>query len=111
MRANPLSLQLKLNDCNQLNDEAVIAFAENCPNILEIDLHQCRLVGNEPITRLLAKGQSLRELRLAGLELIDDSAFLSLPPHRTYEHLRILDLTSCSELTDRAVEKIIDVAP
>ncbi|KAK0652782.1 hypothetical protein B0T16DRAFT_505470 [Cercophora newfieldiana] len=103
--------RLKLNDCNQLNDEAVIAFAEHCPNILEIDLHQCRLVGNEPVTQLLAKGQSLRELRLAGCELIDDSAFLSLPPNRTYEHLRILDLTSCSELTDRAVERIIDVAP
>jgi len=103
--------QLKLNECHQLNDDAVVAFAENCPNILEIDLHQCRLVGNEPVTRLLAKGQSLRELRLAGCDVIDDAAFLSLPVNRTYEHLRILDLTSCSELTDRAVEKIIDVAP
>ncbi|KAK0720259.1 hypothetical protein B0H67DRAFT_483629 [Lasiosphaeris hirsuta] len=103
--------RLKLNDCNQLNDEAVVAFAEHCPNILEIDLHQCRLVGNEPVTRLLSKGQSLRELRLAGCDLIDDSAFISLPSNKTYEHLRILDLTSCSELTDRAVEKIIDVAP
>ncbi|KAK1835332.1 SCF E3 ubiquitin ligase complex F-box protein grrA [Podospora conica] len=103
--------RLKLNDCSQLNDEAVIAFAEHCPNILEIDLHQCRQVGNEPITQLLAKGQSLRELRLVGCELIDDSAFLALPSNRTYEHLRILDLTSCQELTDRAVEKIIDVAP
>ena len=100
-----------MNDCNQLNDEAVIAFAEHCPNILEIDLHQCRQIGNEPVTRLLAKGQSLRELRLAGCDLIDDTAFLSLPSNRTYEHLRILDLTSCQELTDRAVEKIIDVAP
>lgn len=103
--------RLKLNDCNQLNDEAILSFAENCPNILEIDLHQCRLIGNEPVTRLMTKGQSLRELRLAGCELIDDSAFLSLPMNRTYEHLRILDLTSCTDLTDRAVEKIIDVAP
>ncbi|KAK5656854.1 hypothetical protein OQA88_4402 [Cercophora sp. LCS_1] len=103
--------RLKLNECSQLNDEAVTAFADNCPNILEIDLHQCRLIGNEPVTRLLTKGQSLRELRLAGCELIEDAAFLSLPLNRTYEHLRILDLTSCYELTDRAVEKIIDVAP
>ncbi|KAK1753291.1 F-box domain-containing protein [Echria macrotheca] len=103
--------RLKLNDCNQLTDDAIIAFAEHCPNILEIDLHQCRLIGNEPVTRLMSKGQSLRELRLVGCELIDDSAFLALPPNRVYEHLRILDLTSCSELTDRAVEKIVDVAP
>jgi F-box and leucine-rich repeat protein GRR1 len=88
-----------------------MAFATNCPYILEIDLHQCKLIGNEPITALLSNGQSLRELRLANCELISDAAFLSLPPRRTYEHLRILDLTSCARLTDRAVEKIIDVAP
>ncbi|KAI1183264.1 hypothetical protein F5B17DRAFT_443572 [Nemania serpens] len=103
--------RLKLNDCNQVNDAAVLAFANHCPNILEIDLHQCTNIGNEPITALLAKEQSLRELRLACCELIDDSAFLALPPYRTYENLRILDLTSCSRLTDRAVEKIIEIAP
>lgn len=102
--------QLKLNDCSQLNDEAILAFAEHCPNILEIDLLQCRLIGNEPVTQLVKRGQALRELRLANCELIDDVAFLSLP-NRTYEHLRILDLTSCVRLTDRAVEKIIEIAP
>ncbi|KAK8045790.1 F-box domain-containing protein [Apiospora saccharicola] len=86
--------RLKLNDCDQLNDSAILAFANNCPNILEIDLHACSNIGNEPITALLAKGQSLRELRLASCDLIDDGAFLNLPP-----------------LTDRAVEKIVDVAP
>ncbi|KAI1174401.1 hypothetical protein F4777DRAFT_383885 [Nemania sp. FL0916] len=103
--------RLKLNDCNQVNDAAVLAFANNCPNILEIDLHQCTNVGNEPVTALLANEQSLRELRLAGCELLDDSAFLALPLNKVYENLRILDLTSCSRLTDRAVEKIIEVAP
>ncbi|KAI1390549.1 RNI-like protein [Hypoxylon trugodes] len=103
--------RLKLNDCEQLHDSAILAFANNCPNLLEIDLHQCANIGNDPVTALLAKGQSLRELRLANCDLIDDSAFLSLPPSRAYEHLRILDLTSCTRLTDRAVEKIIDVAP
>ncbi|KAI1774387.1 RNI-like protein [Hypoxylon cercidicola] len=103
--------RLKLNDCDQLNDNAVLAFANGCPNILEIDLHQCANIGNEPVTALLAKGQSLRELRLANCDLIDDGAFLSLPSNKIYEHLRILDLTSCTRLTDRAIEKIIDAAP
>lgn len=103
--------QLKFNDCSQFKDVTVLAFANNCPNILEIDLHSCTQIGNEPVTALLAKGQSLRELRLANCELIDDGAFLSLPPQKTYEHLRILDLTSCTRLTDRAVERIIEVAP
>jgi F-box and leucine-rich repeat protein GRR1 len=88
-----------------------MAFAENCPNILEIDLFQCRNIGNDPLTALLTNGQTLRELRLSGCELISDEAFLSLPPKKSYEHLRILDLTNCARLTDRSVEKIIDVAP
>ncbi|RFU73517.1 f-box domain-containing [Trichoderma arundinaceum] len=103
--------RLKLNECAQLRDNAVLAFAEHCPNILEIDLHQCVHIGNGPITSLLAKGNCLRELRLANCDLIDDDAFLSLPPNQVYEHLRILDLTSCSRLTDAAVAKIIDAAP
>ncbi|KAG6010387.1 hypothetical protein E4U21_006951 [Claviceps maximensis] len=103
--------RLKLNECVQLRDNAVSAFAEQCPNILEIDLHQCLQIRNGPITSLLSKGNCLRELRLAGCELIDDGAFLSLPDKRIYEHLRILDLTSCTRLTDAAVEKIIEVAP
>jgi F-box and leucine-rich repeat protein GRR1 len=88
-----------------------MAFAQNCRNILEIDLHACRTIGNAPITELLLNGLSLRELRLANCEMISDSAFTTLPLNRTYEHLRILDLTSCARLTDRAVEKIIEVAP
>ncbi|KAJ0161758.1 SCF E3 ubiquitin ligase complex F-box protein grrA [Colletotrichum tanaceti] len=103
--------RLKLNDCHQLRDNAILAFADNCPNILEIDLHQCAQIGNEPITALVTKGQSLRELRLAGCELIDDLAFMNLPLGKTYDHLRILDLTSCARLTDQAVQKIIDAAP
>ncbi|KAF5018819.1 hypothetical protein F66182_9182 [Fusarium sp. NRRL 66182] len=103
--------RLKLNECVQLQDDAINAFAENCPNILEIDLHQCSRIGNSPITSLMVKGNCLRELRLASCDLIDDEAFLSLPLGRTFEHLRILDLTSCFRLTDAAVQKIIDVAP
>lgn len=88
-----------------------MAFAQNCPNILEIDLHQCKFINDEPITELFRCGNTLRELRLAFCELITDSAFTSLPTNRTFDHLRILDLTSCALLTDAAVDKIITVAP
>ena len=88
-----------------------MAFALNCPNILEIDLQGCKLIGNDPVTALFKHGRTLRELRLAGCELIDDMAFLALPLHQSFEHLRILDLTSCVRLTDKTVEKIIEVAP
>ncbi|KAL5354836.1 SCF ubiquitin ligase complex subunit [Pseudogymnoascus australis] len=103
--------RLKFNDCHQIDDSSIMAFAKNCPNILEIDLHHCKNVGSEPVTALLQYGRSLREFRLANCDLITDSAFLSLPPNQTFQHLRILDFTSCVRLTDSAVEKIIEVAP
>jgi F-box and leucine-rich repeat protein GRR1 len=95
----------------QIRDEAVKAFAQYCPNILEIDLQQCNQIGNASVIDLLVKGNCLRELRLPNCELIDNDAFLSIPSDKTFEHLRILDLTSCTRLTDAAVQKIIDVAP
>ena len=100
-----------MNECTQVTDETVSALANNCPNILEIDLQNCRLVTNAPITELMTKGQALRELRLTYCELIDDNAFLDLPEGRTFEHLRIMDLTSCVNLTDLAVDRIIKAAP
>jgi len=93
-----------------LEDPTILAFAQNCPNIIEINLCHCSLIGNEPVTALIWLEQSLRELRLADCDLISDAAFTSLPQGVTYEHLRILDLTSCSRLTDHAIERIIDVA-
>lgn len=94
-----------------MEDATIMKFAANCKNVLEIDLHQCKNIGNDPITELLTQCHSLREFRLAGCELISDMAFLNLNPRQTYENLRILDLTSCVRITDAAVEKIVGAAP
>lgn len=79
--------------------------------MLEIDLHNCKLVTDKSITDLLVCGRQLRELRVNHCILITDRAFLELPKHLTFESLRILDLTGCIQLHDEAVEKIIDSSP
>lgn len=83
----------------------------NCPQILEIDLHDCRLVEDESITAIITEGRHLRELRLAHCTLLTDQAFLNLPHEASYESLRILDLTECNELQDAGVQKIVTAAP
>ena len=54
-------------------------------------------------------------MRLAHCSRITDSAFLDIPHDpeipRTFDSLRILDLTDCSELGDKGVEKIISNCP
>lgn len=79
--------------------------------MLEIDLHNCRLVTDQSITSLLARGRQLRELRMNHCKLVTDHAFLDLPKTFSLECLRILDLTGCEQLHDEAVEKIVDAAP
>ncbi|KAL1600818.1 SCF ubiquitin ligase complex subunit [Paraconiothyrium brasiliense] len=103
--------RLKLNGCQQLTDRSIIAFARNCRYILEIDLHDCRNLEDESITTLITDGPHLRELRLAHCWRITDQAFLRLPQGITYDALRILDLTDCTELQDAGVQKIVQAAP
>lgn len=100
-----------MNGVNQVTNRSVISFSEHCPSILEIDLHDCKLVTSPSITTLIMTLRHLRELRLAHCSEIDDSAFTSLPEHMTFDSLRILDLTACENVRDDAVERIVHAAP
>jgi len=110
--ANVLTIsQLKLNECPQITDHSVLAFADNCHDLLEIDLHGCVNLNDISVTALLTEGRQLRELRLAQCSLLTDEAFLSLPMEHSYENLRVLDLTDCNTLTDAGISKIVNAAP
>ncbi|KAI2788726.1 SCF E3 ubiquitin ligase complex F-box protein grrA [Penicillium oxalicum] len=103
--------RLKLNGVSEVTDRSIQSFAENCPAILEIDLHDCKLVTSASVTALLTTLRHLRELRLAHCVEVNDSAFLKLPEHLTFDSMRILDLTACDQVKDDAVERIINASP
>jgi F-box and leucine-rich repeat protein GRR1 len=103
--------RLKFNECRQLTAKSIIEFARNCKQLLEIDLHGCSLIEDDAVTALISEGPNLRELRLAHCPRITDHAFLNLPFEQTFDTLRILDLTDCSDLQDNGVVKIIAAAP
>ena len=88
-----------------------MAFADNCHDILEIDLYKCGNVTDISITAILQQGRQLRELRLAQCSRITDEAFLSLHPADRFEGLRVLDLTDCNELNNPGLQRIIQAAP
>lgn len=79
--------------------------------MLEIDLHHCKQITDVSITALLSQGRQLRELRVGQCSNITSLAFLELPNHLTFESLRILDLTACTQVHDDAIEKIIEASP
>ncbi|KAG9104282.1 SCF ubiquitin ligase complex subunit [Ceratobasidium sp. 370] len=123
-----------------VTNRSVIHLARSCPLLLEMDLNGCTAISNPAIRELWTCSRHIRELKLGliGAALTDDAfptpvdnqaaraianspagsepqPFIpvetSLHTTRSFEHLRILDLTGCTSLTDTAVEGIISVAP
>jgi F-box and leucine-rich repeat protein GRR1 len=122
-----------------VTNQSVIQLARQCPLLLEMDLNGCTSISNAAISELWTCSGHIRELKLGLIgAALTDEAFpvptdtqprmitsaapnqtptLSLPNEasltttRSFEHLRILDLTGCTSLTDAAVEGIISVAP
>lgn len=136
----PLLRRVKMSGVVDLTDKPVTALAELCPLLLEIDLHNCGLITDISVRDLWSHSYLMREMRLSHCSKLTDLAFprpprsegnnqpdlptafpvnpndsaVDLPPlilSRPLDHLRMLDLTACSLITDDAVEGIISFAP
>ncbi|KAI7087549.1 RNI-like protein [Hortaea werneckii] len=108
--------RLKFNGCAQLTDTSIMTVAAHSTHLLEIDLHGLSNVESPSITALLTSCPHLREVRLAHCSKLTDEAFTALPAAPdsgpfSLDALRILDLTDCNDLGDKAVERIIDTCP
>lgn len=107
--------RLKFNHCSQLTDTSVMTVAAHSTHLLEIDLYGLQSLESPSITVLLTSCHHLRELRLAHCSRITDAAFLDIPHNPElplfFDSLRILDLTDCSELGDKGIEKIVQSCP
>ncbi|KAL6299719.1 hypothetical protein BKA93DRAFT_577989 [Sparassis latifolia] len=133
----PLLRRVKLSNVELITDEPVSALAKSCPLLLEIDLNDCSNITDISVRDIWTYSTQMREMRLSHCVELTDAAFPT-PPRpeiitganpfpssmglssdklpalrlsRPFEHLRMLDLTACSLLTDDAIEGIISVAP
>jgi F-box and leucine-rich repeat protein GRR1 len=131
----PLLRRVKLSGVELITDDSVSALAQSCPLLLEIDLNLCKLITDKSVRDIWLHSTHMREMRLAQCTELTDAAFPApprpdaptppannpfpastatlieeLPPlilTRPFDHLRMLDLTACSLITDDAVEGII----
>ncbi|KAF8663408.1 hypothetical protein AX16_000980 [Volvariella volvacea WC 439] len=137
----PLLRRVKLSGLQELTDVPVSALAKSCPLLLEIDLNNCQRITNTSVRDIWIYSTHMREMRLSHCPELTDAAFpaplrqeplmsrdtlnpfpsrpsptntTELPPliiSRTFDQLRMLDLTACSAITDDAIEGIISHAP
>lgn len=134
----PILRRVKLCNLRHITDKSISALSRKCPLLLEIDLDGCASVTDEAIRDLWLNLPHLRDFRLSQCSGLTDNAFPANPennydiynggqpyisvinhtdgfpplllPHPNM-HLRVLDLTSCAQLTDDAIAGIISVAP
>jgi len=134
----PLLRRVKLNGLARLTDDAISALALACPMLLEMDLNHCELITDVSVRLVWTHLIHMREMRLSHCSLLTDAGFPAplkpdvqldapnpfpistmttndeLPPlviNRSFEHLRMLDLTACPLVTDEAIEGIVSHAP
>ncbi|KAJ3778945.1 RNI-like protein [Lentinula raphanica] len=132
--------RVKLSGLEDLTDKPLRALFRSCSLLLEIELSNCKLVTDMAIRDSWTHSTHMREMRLSHCSELTDTAFpapikrdmkggseptvnpfasstsdsTDLPPlivNRTFEHLRMLDLTACSKVTDDAIEGIVSHAP
>jgi len=130
--------RVKLSGLIDLTDEPVSVLAIKGTLLLEIDLNGCKKLSDRAVRDIWTHSHNMREMRLSHCIELTDLAFPApqnirdilpglspfpqstrlpasdLPPFRLsrpLEHLRMLDLTSCSKITDDAVEGIISASP
>jgi F-box and leucine-rich repeat protein GRR1 len=134
----PLLRRVKLSGLVDLTDEPVSALAIKGSLLLEIDLNGCKRLSDRAVRDVWTHSHNMREMRLSHCVELTDLAFPAphnirdLPPgpnpfpqstrlpatdppllrlSRPLEHLRMLDLTNCSKITDDAVEGIVAASP
>ena len=132
----PQLRRIKLSGLELLTDNAVSALAVSCPVLLEIDLNCCERITDVSVRDLWTHSVHMREFRFSHCPELSDQGFpapakeippvpnpfpnstsLMIPQHpplklpRPFEHLRMVDLTACPDLTDDAVEGIVTNAP
>ncbi|PFH51355.1 hypothetical protein AMATHDRAFT_3024 [Amanita thiersii Skay4041] len=136
----PLLRRVKLSNLETVTDAPIQALARCCPLLLEIDLNHCHLITDVAVREIWLNSTHMRELRLSYCPQLTDAAFpaplkpeilaqidnpnpfpnsktklenelLPLILTRQFVHLRMLDLTACSLVTDEAIEGIISQAP
>ncbi len=103
--------RIKLTQCDKVTDHSAYALATNCPALLEIDFFGCSFSTNESIHNLFIQLRNLREFRIASGPLLNDSSLTKFDNDLVFDRLRIIDLTCCTNVTDKSIESLVTHAP
>lgn len=104
--------RIKLSDCADIDDNIVHSLVLNCPYLVELDLHGCEKVTNKSLYEIFLNLESLKEFKISRNAHIDWKCFETpTGSMMSLDKLRVLDFTQCQNITDKAIEKLVQLAP
>jgi hypothetical protein len=92
---------VSLHQCSSITDAAVLALAEHCASIQNIDLTNCSSITDAAVLALAVHCAGIQIISLNGCRNITDAAVLALAEHCA--GIQTIYLTNCSSITDAAV--------
>jgi len=96
---------LNLQGVTKLTTKGVNAIADNCPELVSINLGRCELITNKGIERLGMKCLNLQAVNLSGLNKLDERPLCVLTNNNP--GLLMLNVTGITEVTVNGLDALI----
>jgi Putative nucleotidyltransferase substrate binding domain/Putative nucleotidyltransferase DUF294/Leucine Rich repeat len=94
---------------NLITDKAMMAIAQSCERLANIDLHGCTKLTDQTVIAIATACNKLTFLDLSGCSLVTDKSIIILSEH--CHNLSSLNLTNCKQIGDEAITKISKNCP
>ncbi|ESK94429.1 scf e3 ubiquitin ligase complex f-box protein grra [Moniliophthora roreri MCA 2997] len=112
----PFLLEIDLNSCKLITDHAIRDIWTYSTHMREMKLSHCPELTDAAFPAPLKRDKAPttdtpNPFPLSNTQAADSGELEPLVITRTFEHLRMLDLTACSLVTDDAIEGIVSHAP
>lgn len=97
---------LNLNGCLKISDSGMVAIAENCPLLCDLDVSRCMITDRGIAALALAKQFNLQILSVSGCFLITDKSLSALVT--LGQNLMGLNLKNCSAISSCTVDLLVE---
>ncbi|KAK7260890.1 hypothetical protein RIF29_27189 [Crotalaria pallida] len=98
---------LNLDGCKNISDASLIAIAENCPLLCDLDVSKCAITDAGIAALAHAEQLNLQILSLSGCTLVSDR---SLPALRKLGHTLLgLNIQRCNAISSSTVEMLLEL--
>eukprot|EP01112_Ceratiomyxa_fruticulosa_P015709 TRINITY_DN4658_c0_g1_i1.p1 TRINITY_DN4658_c0_g1~~TRINITY_DN4658_c0_g1_i1.p1 ORF type:complete len:347 (-),score=19.11 TRINITY_DN4658_c0_g1_i1:28-1068(-) len=93
---------LNVSGCVELKDLGVLAFAQGCPFLTQVDIGYCKLITDKSVSQLSLRCPDLESVVLDSCD-ISDSSFKELALR--CEKLKYVSLVGCKKITEDTLSK------